>query len=153
MSPPSRSSTLAGVENVPRGGGGACGTQLTLLKANKLALVGLVLTIFFLLVGLVGADPAPRRACIISGRNSGWQRRFSPKQLAPSRHRPVRARPDVAYDRRVGIAVLIGVGVTAVVIVIGLAFGSLAGYYGGRRDTAIAGLIDLTWGLPCSSWP
>ena len=48
----------------------------------------------------------------------------------------------------VGIAFLIGAGVTIVVLVLGLTLGSVAGYYGRKTDMAITGLIDLAWGFP-----
>ncbi len=49
-----------------------------------------------------------------------------------------------------GIRVSLSVGVMAVFIslAIGLFFGSLAGYYGGRTDTAISWLMNVIWSLP-----
>ncbi len=140
---------LAGMETVPAGQEGRLRDAFALLKANKLALVGLVLTIFFLLVGLVGAV-----ILLTPSLHHLWEeQRLAEALQAPSGSHPLGTDQ---YGRDlmwrtiggVGIAVLIGVGVTFLVIVIGLALGSVAGYFGGRRDTAITGLIDLTWGFP-----
>ena len=140
---------LAGVENVPAGQEGRLRDAFTLLKANKLALVGLVLTIFFLLVGLAGAV-----ILLTPSLHHLWEEQRLAEALQPPSSSHLLGTDQYGRDLMwrtisgVGIAVLIGVGVTAVVIVIGLALGSLAGYYGGRRDTAISGLIDLTWAFP-----
>ena len=140
---------LAGVENVPAGQEGRLRDAFALLKANKLALVGLVLTIFFLLVGLAGAV-----ILLTPSLHHLWEEQRLAEALQPPSGSYLLGTDQYGRDLMwraiggVGIAVLIGVGVTAVVIVIGLAFGSLAGYYGGRRDTAISGLIDLTWAFP-----
>ena len=140
---------LAGVENVPAGQEGRLRDAFALLKANKLALVGLVLTILFLLVGIVGAV-----ILLTPSLHHLWEEQRLAEALQPPSSSHLLGTDQYGRDLMwrtiggVGIAVLIGVGVTAVVIVIGLAFGSIAGYYGGRRDTAISGLIDLTWALP-----
>jgi peptide/nickel transport system permease protein len=140
---------LAGMETVPAGQEGRLRDAFALLKANKLALVGLVLTIFFLLVGLVGAV-----ILLTPSLHHLWEEQRLAEALQPPSSSHLLGTDQYGRDLMwrtiggVGIAVLIGVGVTAVVIVVGLAFGSLAGYYGGRRDTAISGLIDLTWAFP-----
>jgi peptide/nickel transport system permease protein len=140
---------LAGVENVPAGQEGRLRDAFALLKANKLALVGLVLTILFLLIGIVGAV-----ILLTPSLHHLWEeQRLAEALQPPSRSHPLGTDQ---YGRDlmwraiggVGIAVMIGVGVTVLVITIGLLFGSIAGYFGGRRDTAITGLIDLTWGFP-----
>ena len=33
-------------------------------------------------------------------------------------------------------------------MIVGLGAGVVAGYFGGRADRAISGLIDLAWGFP-----
>jgi peptide/nickel transport system permease protein len=140
---------LAGVENVPAGAEGRLRDAFVLLRANKLALVGLVLTILFLLIGIAGAV-----ILLTPSLHHLWEeQRLAEALQTPSSSHPLGTDQ---YGRDlmwraiggVGIAVLIGVGVTAVVIVTGLALGSIAGYFGGKRETAIAGLIDLTWGFP-----
>jgi peptide/nickel transport system permease protein len=140
---------LAGVENVPAGAEGRLRDAFALLKANKMALVGLVLTIFFLLVGLVGAV-----ILLTPSLHHLWETQRLAEALNPPSSSHLLGTDQYGRDLMwraiggVGIAVLIGVGVTTLVIVTGLALGSVAGYFGGRRDSAITGLIDLTWGFP-----
>src|SRR5690606_15797678 len=43
---------------------------------------------------------------------------------------------------------LIGLVATTATILIGLVMGTLAGYFGGRIDTAITAVTDLLWGFP-----
>ena len=47
-----------------------------------------------------------------------------------------------------GVSLLVAVLTTSFTLVVGLALGSLAGYFGGRVDAVIRALIDLTWGFP-----
>src|SRR5688500_3787050 len=46
------------------------------------------------------------------------------------------------------ISLLVGFGVTAISMVIGMVFGTLAGYFRGWVDTAISALVEFTWGFP-----
>ncbi len=46
------------------------------------------------------------------------------------------------------ISLLVGFGVTLVSLVVGTAFGLLAGYYRGWVDAVISGLVEFTWGFP-----
>ena len=48
----------------------------------------------------------------------------------------------------IGISLFVAVAVTLGSIVIGMTLGSIAGYFGGKIDTTISALIDLTWGFP-----
>jgi len=140
---------LAGVETVPAGQEGRLRDAFALLKANKLALVGLVLTVFFLLVGIAGA-----MILLTPSLHHLWEEQRLAEALQPPSGSHLLGTDQYGRDLMwrtiggIGIAVMIGVGVTFLVIVIGLAFGAIAGYYGGKRDTAIAGLIDLTWAFP-----
>jgi ABC-type dipeptide/oligopeptide/nickel transport system permease subunit len=47
-----------------------------------------------------------------------------------------------------GISLLIAITATSVTLVLGMAMGGIAGYVGGKLDTVITALIDLTWGFP-----
>jgi peptide/nickel transport system permease protein len=46
------------------------------------------------------------------------------------------------------ISLLVGFGVTAISMVIGVTFGVLAGYFRGWVDTVISGIVEFTWGFP-----
>jgi peptide/nickel transport system permease protein len=120
-----------------------------LLRANKVALLGAFLTAFFLLVGLAGA------AVLLT---PGLQHLYEDQNLAQALEGPSADNPlgTDNYGRDLlwralagtGVAFLIGVGVTIIVLVVGLVLGSIAGYFGRKTDTAITALIDLTWGFP-----
>jgi ABC-type dipeptide/oligopeptide/nickel transport system permease subunit len=46
------------------------------------------------------------------------------------------------------ISLAVGVGVTAISVIIGGLAGAIAGYYRGPIDTIISGIVELTWGFP-----
>jgi len=46
------------------------------------------------------------------------------------------------------IAIRIGLVVVAIEVTLGVALGLMAGYYGGRVDTFLSFMIDVTWALP-----
>ena len=46
------------------------------------------------------------------------------------------------------ISLLVGFGVTAISMVVGMFFGTLAGYYRGWVDTVISAFVEFTWGFP-----
>jgi peptide/nickel transport system permease protein len=120
-----------------------------LLRANKVALLGAFLTVLFLLVGLAGA---------VILLTPGLHHLYEEQNLAQALQAPSAANPlgtdNLGRDllwRAVagtGISLLIGVGVTVIVISVGLVLGSMAGYFGRKTDTTITGLIDLAWGFP-----
>jgi peptide/nickel transport system permease protein len=122
---------------------------LVLLRANKVALVGLVLTVFFLLVGIAGAV-----ILLVPELNHLYEDQNLAEALQPPSVDHFFGTDNYGRDlfwrviAGTGVSLLIAVGVTAVVIVVGLALGALAGYYGSRTDSFITGLIDLAWGFP-----
>lgn len=132
------------------GSEGALGDAFALLKANKVALMGLVLTVIFVLIGLAGAV-----ILLVPDLKSLWQEQDLQLVLVPPGTEGHLLGTD-QFGRdllwrtiaSVGLSMLLGVGVTILVITIGLLMGGLAGFYGGKTDTGIAGLIDLTWGFP-----
>jgi peptide/nickel transport system permease protein len=140
---------LATVAEQPLGAEGRLRDAFALLKANKVALMGLVLTVFFLLVGIAGA---------VILLTPSLQHLYEDQQLTQVLQPPSADNlfGTDNYGRDLfwraiagtGVSVLIGVGVTAIVITVGLVMGCLAGYFGGRSDTFISGLIDLAWGFP-----
>jgi peptide/nickel transport system permease protein len=120
-----------------------------LLRANKVALLGAFLTVLFLLIGLAGA---------VILLTPSLHHLYEDQNLAQALEAPSAANPlgTDNYGRDLlwraiagtGVSLLIGVGVTIVVISVGLVLGSMAGYFGRKTDTAITGMIDLTWGFP-----
>ncbi|MGW4339870.1 ABC transporter permease [Rhodococcus koreensis] len=45
-------------------------------------------------------------------------------------------------------SVLVGVGVTSIVLVVGVVFGSVAGFYGGAVDSLLSRVADIFFGIP-----
>jgi len=121
-----------------------------LLWANKLALVGSILAVMFLLIGVSG---------LIIWQVPGLQHLYIDQNLRETLHDPFTAGHllgtdnlgrDVAWRliAGIGVSLYVGFAVTVISVVIGMALGTVAGYFGGWTDTAISGLIDLTWGFP-----
>lgn len=140
---------LAGGVEQPLVAEGRLRDALALLRANKVALLGLFLTVLFVLTGIAGAV-----ILLTPSLHHLWETQRLAEALQPPSHSHVLGTDQYGRDLLwravggVGIAFLIGVGVTVLVLVIGLTFGSIAGYYGRKTDMAVTGLIDLTWGFP-----
>jgi peptide/nickel transport system permease protein len=121
-----------------------------LLFANKLALIGAILTSIFLIVGVIGvvivAVPSLHHLYLDQNLLQVLQPPLSPGHLLGTDN----------YGRDMlwrivagtGISLIVGVAITGLSVIVGMALGSVAGYYGGKFDTLISGLIDLTWGFP-----
>ena len=134
----------------PAGAEGRLRDAFGLLKANKVALLGLILTIVFLLIGMAGAV-----VLLHPGLHHLWEdQNLAENLLAPGSEGHLLGTDNFGRDllwrvvAATGLSVLMAVGVTTFVIVVGLVMGSIAGFYGGKAETGIAGLIDLTWGFP-----
>lgn len=126
------------------------GDRFAPLVANKLALIGGLLTLGFFVVAIVGAviltfdrfhplylDQNLRRSLLTPGEDGSL---LGTDNLGRS----------MAWRLIAGTSVSLwaGFAVTALSISVGLALGSLAGYAGGWVDRIISALIDLTWGFP-----
>lgn len=121
-----------------------------LLRANKVALLGAILTALFLLIGLAGAV-----ILLVPSLKHLWQEQdLQLVLISPGEEGHLLGTDQFGRDllwrtiASIGLSLLIGVGVTVLVISIGLVVGAAAGYFGGKTDTGITGLIDLTWGFP-----
>ncbi len=126
------------------------GDAFVLLWANKLALVGTIVALVFLLIGIVG---------LIIWQVSGLQHLYTDQNLNQTLRDPFTSGHlfgsdnlgrDVAWRlvAGTGVSLYVGFAVTAISVLIGMALGTVAGYFGGWTDTVISGLIDLTWGFP-----
>jgi peptide/nickel transport system permease protein len=123
---------------------------LGLLVANKLALFGAFLTICFVLIGLAGA---------VVVLTPGLKHLYLDQDLVASLKPPLSSGHLLGTDNfgrdlawRVvagtGISLLVGFAVTMLSVLIGLVVGSLSGYFGGKLDALVSGIVDLTWGFP-----
>jgi ABC-type dipeptide/oligopeptide/nickel transport system permease subunit len=114
------------------------------LIANKLAIVGLVVVIAVILIALVGPyiTPYDFLSQDLDARNqtptaAHW---FGTDDLG----RDVLSR--VIYGART--AVIVAIAVTILSFIIGVILGSIAGYMGGKVDSFIVWLIDVTMSIP-----
>jgi ABC-type dipeptide/oligopeptide/nickel transport system permease subunit len=123
---------------------------LYLLLANKVGLMGGLLTLFVLLVGSVG--------WVVLATDSlhhlYLDQKLSDGLLAPGVSGHVLGTDQYGRDilwrtiAGTGISLLIAITATSVTLVLGMVMGGIAGYVGGKLDTVITALIDLTWGFP-----
>lgn len=143
----------AGVENevVPAGAPGrTLADKLAPLAANKLALAGGVLTLAFLVIGIVGISIIARKE---------WQYLYLDQNVRRTLIVPLENDSLLGTDNLgrsmawrivagTGISLVAGLAVTAISMSVGMVLGSIAGYVGGITDRLISALIDLTWGFP-----
>ncbi len=121
-----------------------------LLLANKLALLGAVLTMLFLVVGIIGAV-----VLLVPQYQHLYLQQDLRNNLLPPLHGGHLLGTD-QFGRDLmwramagtGISLLAGVAVTALSMPVGMALGAISGYFGGTSDRLVGGLIDITWGFP-----
>ena len=130
--------------------GRTLGDRLAPLRANKLAVLGGVLTLFFAVVACAGlvvmAVPSLEhlyldqnvRATLIHPFDGGYL--LGTDNLGRS----------MAWRIAAGTAISLftGLAVTVLSLTVGMVLGAVAGYFGGVTDRLVSGLIDLTWGFP-----
>ncbi len=126
------------------------GDRLAPLWANKLAVIGGIITLFFIIVAIIGL------AIMVV---PGWEDLYIDQRLRQTLVRPLtdgfllgtdNLGRSVAWRIAAGTAVSLfaGLAVTLLSMVAGMALGALAGYSGGLIDRLISGLIDIVWGFP-----
>jgi ABC-type dipeptide/oligopeptide/nickel transport system permease subunit len=114
------------------------------LIANRLAAVGLAIIVLLAVIAAFGPwfTPYDFLSQSLEARNQG------PSALhwlgTDDLGRDVLSR--VIYGART--ALVVAVGVTVIALTIGLILGSLAGYLGGRTDSVISWLTDMTMSIP-----
>ena len=114
-------------------------------SANKLALVGSVIVAFFVLAAAIGPYVAPS-SYSAQNLSAAYEKPLSQGHLLGTDDfgRDILSRLLTA----IRISILLGMGTTAIALLIGTVAGLLAGYYGGRTDRFINGLVELAWGFP-----
>jgi oligopeptide transport system permease protein len=114
------------------------------LTRNRMAVIGMVIIGFFLVVALISFVWTPYET---------WRQGLGPTYQSPSLLHPL-GLDDFGRDilSRVmggaGIALSVGVGASLVASVIGIILGLLAGFYRGKVDVAISLLINISYGVP-----
>lgn len=149
----------------PNSGGGVSGEQRSLLRDagrrfghNRAAMLSLVgLLVYVLLAVLVPAFNGEE------GRRAGSREltfQIADKYAEPGGWKEfVSVRHPLGYDRSgrdmftkvwIGgrISLAIGFSVALVILVVGILYGSISGYAGGRLDAALMRLLDALYGIP-----
>ena len=115
------------------------------LVANRLAVVGMIVVVFLLVVALIGPYITPYD---FLSQDLNARNQFSVVRRTGSEPtiwgRDVLSR--VIYGART--AVLVAFSVTILSFIIGTVLGSLAGYLGGKVDAFVSWLIDITMSIP-----
>lgn len=115
------------------------------LRRNKLALVGAVVTIAFLFIGAFGPSLVDN-----SYSKQNLMATFKP----PGTEGHLLGTDDLGRDMLarlamgIRISLIVGFGVTAMAMAVGMFLGGVAGFVGGKTDTVISGVVEFTWGFP-----
>ncbi len=126
------------------------GERLAPFWANKLAVLGAILTLFFLTVAIVGG------AIMYV---PGWDDLYIDQRLRETLLPPLSEGFPLGTDQfgrdmmwriaaGTAVSLFVGVAVTIVSMFFGMILGALAGYRGGLVDRGISAVIDLVWGFP-----
>ena len=114
------------------------------LRRNKLAVTGLFVVLALLLIAIIGPwiTPYDFLSQNLDARNMSpsWAHPFGTDDLG----RDVLSR--VIYGART--AFLVAICVTAIALAIGVAFGAIAGFYGGPFDRFMMWFTDMTMSVP-----
>ena len=115
------------------------------LSRNKLALGGAAIVVFFTLVAIVGPALAPEDYA---------KQVLSDNLLPPLSPGHLLGTDALGRDLLsrlllgVRISMAVGLGTTAIALVVGTIVGMLAGYYRGWVDRVLSGFVELVWGFP-----
>jgi peptide/nickel transport system permease protein len=115
------------------------------MKSNPQALFGLIVCLLYAFLGTIGP------------LLTSWD--YADQDLMATFLRPLSDGHVLGTDNfgrdmyarltvGIRISLLVGFGVTAISMVIGMIFGTLAGYYRGWVDTIISAVVEFTWGFP-----
>ena len=114
------------------------------LRKNKLALLGLAILVFFITVALLTPWIAP-----YSYETQDLNLGASPPSAQHWLGTDIFGRDLltlIMYGGRISLAV--GFVATAVALIIGVTWGAIAGYAGGRVDAVMMRLVDILYALP-----
>lgn len=114
------------------------------LRKNKLAVFGLVTLVLFIVIALLTPWIAP-----YSYQAQDLELGASPPSMAHWLGTDIFGRDmltQIMYGGRISLAV--GFVATAVALLIGVTWGAIAGYVGGRTDAVMMRLVDILYALP-----
>ncbi|WP_432757220.1 ABC transporter permease [Consotaella aegiceratis] len=131
-------------DDVPEEGASLWGDAWARLKANKIAVVGLVLIALFVVCAAIGPWLTPydflSQNLDARGQGFSWSHWLGTDELG----RDVASR--VIYGART--ALFVALVVTAISVIIGTTLGALAGYLGGFVDSFVVWLTDMFMSVP-----
>lgn len=116
----------------------------TRLKKNRMALFGLAVLVFFVVIALLTPWIAP-----YSYETQNLDLGATPPSAAHWLGTDIFGRDlmtQIMYGGRISLAV--GFVATAVALLIGVTWGAIAGYAGGKVDAAMMRLVDILYALP-----
>ena len=119
-------------------------------KRNKMALMGAVVVLFWLLVALFASSMAPHDP--FKGKlfhrllPPAWAEGGNPSYLLGTDHMGRDILSRILYGSR--ISILIGTTVVFITTTIGIIFGLIAGFYGGKIDAVISRVVDILLAFP-----
>ena len=121
------------------------------LKKNKLAMLGGAVTIFIILAAMIG--PFIIKQLTGFAYDTIPSERELVKAMPPSLQHPMGTDPqgrDILARVLVGgqISLMVGLISTAVSLLIGVTYGAVAGYLGGRIDNVMMRIVDVLFAIP-----
>jgi len=118
------------------------------LRKNKMAVAGGIFVILLAVLSfsapLLSGDAYKRIDLALGAKAPSREHWLGTDMLG----RDMAAR--VLYGGRISLAV--GLAATAVSIVIGVLYGAISGYAGGRVDVVMMRLVDILYSLPSAPW-
>lgn len=132
--------------------GGVAGEQRSLLKdaarrfsRNRIAMVGLSLILLYVLLAIF--------VPMFGNVKEGTVINYEQKELSPSWDHPFGTDPqgkDLWMRAWIGarISLSIAFAVSIVILAVGVTYGSISGYFGGRLDNGMMRFLDALYGLP-----
>ena len=115
------------------------------LARNRLALVGSIVAVVYILLGVFGPAFAPYDYA---------KQNLLEANLPPLTKGHLLGTDQVGrdlYSRMVTgirISLIVGFGITAISMAVGMAAGAIAGFRRGWVDNVISGIVEFTWGFP-----
>ena len=114
------------------------------LSGNKLALVGFVIVLLYCLAAVVGPVLAPNYATQV----------LNDARLPPLTPGHPLGTDELGRDMLsrlvlgIRISIAVGLGTTAISLLVGTVAGMIMGYYRGWVDTFVNGFVEMVWGFP-----
>lgn len=126
-------------------GAGPLGQAWQRLARNRLALLGSIVAVLYILLGLFGPLLAPYDYA---------KQNLLESNLPPLTKGHLLGTDQVGRDiysrlvTGIRISLIVGFGITAISLIVGMAAGAVAGFRRGWVDSVISAVVEFTWGFP-----